>query len=131
MATSYHCLFDCNNTIEENDSTLPSSFSFQTQSRQNTQENNNKKKPRERRELTFKLSLYPLTFGSASTLLFQTLSSFQTKKKNKEKKNHREEKKCKEGRELSFKLLLYPFTFGCRFYPSISNAFSWHLLLLK
>jgi hypothetical protein len=39
-------------------------------------------------------------------------------------------KKPREGRELIFKLSLCPFTFGSRFYPSISNAFSWHLLLL-
>ncbi len=39
--------------------------------------------------------------------------------------------KPKKGRELTFKLLLYLFTFGSRFYPSISNAFSWHLFLFK
>jgi len=36
-----------------------------------------------------------------------------------------------EGKEFTFKLPLYLLTFGSRFCPSISNAFSWHLFLLK
>jgi hypothetical protein len=47
-------------------------------------------------------------------------SSFQAK-----------EKKCREEKELSFKLSLYLLIFGSRFCPFVSNAFSWHLLLLK
>ncbi len=136
MATSYHRLFHCNITTSKDDGTLPSSSSYQTQNTQNTQKNNKKKKPRKGRELTFKLSLCPFIFGSHFYLSVSNVFSWhllllkQEKQKNKEK-NHREEKKCKEERELSFKLLLCPFTFGSRFYPFVSNTFSWHLLLFK
>jgi hypothetical protein len=48
------------------------------------------KKPKERKELTFKFPLCLVTFGSASTLLFQTFSPsifFFFSIKRKEKKN--------------------------------------------
>jgi len=68
-----HCLLLlCNTTIKEDDNTLLSSSFFQTQRRQNTQENN-PKKPREGRELTFKLSLCLFTLAPVFTLLFQML----------------------------------------------------------
>jgi len=69
----------------------------------------------------------------ASIHLFQTLSLgiFFFSSKRKEKKNHGEKKKCNERKELSFKLPLCPLIFGSRFYPSVSNTFFWHLLLLK
>jgi hypothetical protein len=58
---------------------------------------------KERRELSIKLPLCPLTFGSyfyppTSTLLFQTLSFsiFFFSSRRKEKKNHREEKNAKK-----------------------------------
>jgi hypothetical protein len=53
--------------------------------------------------------------------------------KHKEDKTHKKttKKKPREGKELTFKLLLYPLTFGSRFYPSISNASSWHIFLFK
>jgi hypothetical protein len=76
----------------------------------------------------FWLSLLPFCFKR----FLLASSSSQARKINKQrKKNHREEKKCKKRRKLSFKLLLCPFTFGSRFYPFVSNTFSWHLLLLK
>jgi hypothetical protein len=62
MATSYCHLFRCN-IVEEDDYTLPSSYSSETQRRQNMQENN-KKKPREGKEITLKLLLHPFIFGS-------------------------------------------------------------------
>jgi hypothetical protein len=122
-------------------------FSRKTQRKRNLKKEN---KCREGKEISFKLSLYPLIFGSrfcplTSSLLFQTffhgIFFFSSKKKNKEE-NHREEKKCKEGRELrerkelTFKLSLCPLTFGFCFYPHV-YAFSfqalspWHLFLLK
>jgi hypothetical protein len=89
-----------------------------------------KKKPKRRRELTFKLLLYPITFGScfcppAFALSFQVLSLgifffSRGKKKHthtKKKKCHREEKICREGRELTFKFSLCLFTFGSHFCP--------------
>jgi hypothetical protein len=85
-----------------------------------------KKKPKEERELTFKLSFCLLTFGShfclpVFVLPFHVLSlgifflSSSRKKKHKKKKNHREEKTCKEGKELTFKLLFCLLTFDSRF----------------
>jgi lipopolysaccharide export LptBFGC system permease protein LptF len=58
MVTSYRHLLRCNTTEEDNDA-LPLFSSSQTQRRKNTQENN-KRKPRERKEFTFKLPFYPL-----------------------------------------------------------------------
>jgi hypothetical protein len=53
--------------------------------------------------------------------------------KHKEDKTHKKTtiKKPREGRELTLKLPLCPLTFGFCFYISISNAFSWDLILLK
>jgi len=93
------------------------------------------KKPKERKELTFKLSLCPLTFGSCVcppifAFLFQVLSlgiflfSSRRGKKNIKKKNQKEENICREGKELTFKLLLYPFTFGsCFCLPTFALLF--------
>jgi hypothetical protein len=89
-----------------------------------------KKKPREGRELTFKLSFCLLTFGSRFYFLFQTFSPriffFSSRKKNKEKKNHREKRNVEKGRSLpssscyafSFlapisTLLFFPFRLKC------------------
>ncbi len=70
------------------------------------------KKCKEGRELTFKLSLYPLTLAPAFGLLFLPycfkcfllgicfFSSKRKEKKHKEKKHHRKEKKFREGRSL-------------------------------
>jgi hypothetical protein len=52
-------------------------------------------------------------------------------KEDKTQTKKRITKKLIEGRELTFKLLLFPLTFGAHFHPSISNTFSWHLLLFK
>jgi len=82
-----------------------------------------KKKPRKKKEPTFKFQLCPLIFGSrfypfvSNAFSWHLLLFKQKKRKKKEKKNHRKEKKCKEGRELSFKLPFYPFIFGSRFCP--------------
>jgi hypothetical protein len=46
-------------------------------------------------------------------------------------KKTKKQKKPRERKELIFKLSLCPLTFGSRFYPFISNDFSWHLLLPK
>jgi hypothetical protein len=68
-----HCLLHCNNTIEENDDTLPLSSSFQTQKKNKTKHTKKsktkKKKQREGRELTFKLPLLPFRFKDISALL--------------------------------------------------------------
>jgi hypothetical protein len=80
-----------------------------------------KKKPREGRELTFKLPMCPLTF--AFLLLHFRFKRFflaSSSSQIKEKKNHREEKKCKEGRELTFNLSFCPLIFGSYFYPLAS-----------
>jgi hypothetical protein len=67
MAHCRRLLLLCNTITKEDNGTLPSPSSFQTQRRQNTQKNN-KKIPREGRELTFKIPFCPLTFGSRSYL---------------------------------------------------------------
>ncbi len=79
---------------------LLASSSFQAkEKKKNTKEKKtiNKKKCKEGKELTFKLPLYPLIFGSyfypsVSTLSFQALSLgiffFSNKRKKKLKKNH-------------------------------------------
>jgi hypothetical protein len=59
--------------------------------------------------------------------LFFLCNSTTKKTKHTRKKP---KKKPREGRELTFKLSLYPLTFGFRFYPFVSNTFSWHLLFL-
>jgi hypothetical protein len=51
--------------------------------------------------------------------------------KPKEDKTHKKTIKKNQEKVITFKLLLCPFTFGSRFYPSISNAFCWHLFLFK
>jgi hypothetical protein len=68
-----------------------------------------------------------ITKGDNSTLL--SSSSFQTQRRQNNKKTTK--KKPRKGRELTFKLPFYPFIFGSHFYLSVSNAFSWHLFLLK
>jgi hypothetical protein len=144
MVRSCHRFLYYNNTTKENDGTLSLSFSSKTQKRKNTKKNK-KKKPRDAKELTFKLPLCPFTFGSryafsllapASAFLFLHFyfkcfflasSSFQVEKK----KNYRKEKICRRRKELTFKLSLCPFTFGSRFCTFVSSVFSLHLLLLK
>jgi hypothetical protein len=121
MATSCHRLLCYNSTIEEDDNTLPSSFSFQTQRRQNTQKNN-KKNQEKGRSLPSNSRFYPFVSNTFSWHLF--LLKQNKRKQNKGKKNHNEKKNCRERRELSFKLLLYPLTFGSCFYPFVSNTFS-------
>ncbi len=72
------------------------------------------KKCREGRELTFKLPLCPLTFGSyfyplTFDLLFQAFSPnifFFSNINNLKKNTHKKGKKCKEGKALTFLLLL-------------------------
>jgi hypothetical protein len=95
-----------------------------------------KKKCKEGRELSFKLSFCLLTFGSCfyppiSALLFQMLSLdiFFFSSRRKEKKNHREEKKCREGKEFSFKLSLCPLTFGSHFCLHVFALLFQHFLL--
>jgi hypothetical protein len=114
-----------------------SSLTQHHRKRQNTQKNNkNKTKRREGTYLQaptlpshFWLSFLPFCFERS--LLTSSSSQLEEKKKKQRKKNHREEK---EGVFLQafalfshFLLLLLPF----HFYPSISNAFSWHLFFLK
>jgi hypothetical protein len=124
MATSYHNLLHCNSTTKEDDSTLPSSSSFQTQKRQNTQENNPKKiKRREGAYLQafvlpshFWLPLLPFYFKH---FLLASSSSQAKKKKKKTKK-----KKCRKRKALSFKLPLYPLNFGsCFSLPTFALMF--------
>jgi preprotein translocase subunit YajC len=86
-----------------------------------------------RRELTFKLPLYPLIFGSyfyplTFALPFQVLSLgiFFFSSKRKEKKTTKKKKKyiCREGRELTFKLSLYPHIFdSCSCPPTFALLF--------
>jgi len=87
MAISYHCLFQCNNTKKENNDTLPLSSSFQTQKKQNTQENNKKNQMKGKSlPLSSHSAFSLLTFASA--FLFQMLSLgiffFSSKKKKKQ-----------------------------------------------
>jgi hypothetical protein len=69
-----------------------------------------KKKPRQGRELTFKLPLYLFTFGSCFypyvPNVFPGIFFFSIFFK-----------KCRERKELSFKFPLYPFIFGSYFCP--------------
>jgi hypothetical protein len=58
-----------------------------------------------------------------------SFSSSQTQRRQNTKENNK--KKPREGKELTFKLPFYLFTFGFRFYPFVSNTFSWHLFLLE
>jgi hypothetical protein len=97
------------------------------------------KKCRERKELSFKLLLCPLTLcfcfcPLASTLLFQTFSpgifffSSRRRKKNKEKKTI-EKKKLQRREGGSLQALVLPFYFWLPFLPSCfclftSNTFS-------
>jgi len=115
--------------------------SFQAKEKKTQRKKNHREEKicREGKELTFKLPLYPLTFGScfcplAFALPFQTFflgifffSSRRKDKKHKEKKNRRKEKKCRERRELTFKLSLYPLIFGSCFYP-LAFALSFQVL---
>jgi hypothetical protein len=71
--THYHRFFLLKHRRKGDGSKLPSSFSSQTQRRQNTQKNN-KKKPIERKELTFFLSL--LHLGWNTPLAFSSPWSF-------------------------------------------------------
>jgi preprotein translocase subunit YajC len=126
----------------------PGIFFFSNIRKKKTQRKKNhieEKKCKEGRELTFKLPLYPLIFGSwlcllVSAFLFQTFSFsiFFFSNKRKRKKKHREEKKCRKGKELTFKLSLWLLIFGSCFCPPTFALsfqtffpFSWHLLLLK
>jgi hypothetical protein len=112
MATSCHPLLGYNNTIEKDDDTVPSSFSLLQHHHRRRQRhtaivfffsNTNKtkhtrkqqpKKPREWRELTFKLSLCLLTFGSRFYLFVSnTFSWHLLLLKQKEKKKNIEMKK--------------------------------------
>jgi hypothetical protein len=100
MATSCHHLFCCYTSTEEYDGTLPLSSSSQTQRRQNTKKNQ-QKKPTKGRELTFKLPLCPFTFGSrfcplAFALPFQVLYWHIFLLKQKKKKTHIEKKNIKK-----------------------------------
>jgi hypothetical protein len=63
MAHYHYFLLLCDTAIKENDDTLPSPSSSQTQRRQNTLKTT-KQKPKKMRELTFKLLFCPFTFGS-------------------------------------------------------------------
>jgi hypothetical protein len=58
-----------------------------------------------------------------------SFSSSQTQRRQNTKENNK--KKPRERKELTFKLLFYLLTFGFRFYPFVSNTFSWHLFLLE
>jgi preprotein translocase subunit YajC len=86
-------------------------FFFQAEKKPQRKKNHKKEKIcKEGRELTFKLLLCPLTFGSCFCLfvfafLFQVLSPgiffFLSKRKEKEKKKtHREKKNAEKGRSL-------------------------------
>ncbi len=144
MTTSCHCLFRCNNTIEENDDMLPLSSSFlqhhhrrrrwhivviffflNTKKIKHTRKEHKKTKRREGAYL--QAPTLPSLLAATFTLLFQTffhdIFFFSNKRKEKQKqrkKNHRKENKCRERRELSFKLALCLLTFGSHFCPSVS-----------
>jgi hypothetical protein len=83
----------------------PGIFFFSSRRKEKKKNHREKKKCREGKELSFKLSLCPLTFGSCFypptfALLFQTFSPgiffFSIIKKKKKKKGQKEEKKCRE-----------------------------------
>jgi hypothetical protein len=87
--------------------------SSQTQKRQNIQEKQQKKKPRERKELTFKLSLCPPIFGSClypsiSSVFSLASSSSQIEKKNR-KTIEKKEMQRREGTFLQTLTLLFHF----------------------
>jgi hypothetical protein len=118
MTTSYCCIFCLNTTKEEgNGNKLPPRFSLQQHH------------IRKQRHIVIILFFYAIAPSKKTTSHFRHLLLF----KHKEDKTHKKttKRKPKEGRELTFKLPLCFLTFGSRFYPSVSNAFSWHLLLLK
>ncbi len=80
----------------------------------------------QRKELFFKLPLYPLTFGShfcpsVSNAFFWHLLLFQQKKIKKTKKIKPQRRKKMQRREGAFKLSLCPFTFGSHFCPPASD----------
>jgi hypothetical protein len=107
MTTHYRAIVFFLNTEKK---TTVSSFSSQTQIRQDTQKNNQKNKPRDEREFTFKLPLCPLTFGSCfcfpllhfyfKCFLLTSFFSNERKKKHKEKKTIKKKKYAKKGGNL-------------------------------
>jgi hypothetical protein len=97
----------------------PLLFSNRRKKKQKKKNHREEKKCREGRELSFELSLCPLTFGSpfcppVSLSSFQALFSWhlfflkqKKKKKNtKKKKAIEKNKKCKKGKELTFLISL-------------------------
>jgi hypothetical protein len=116
---------------------LPSS-SFQVVRKKKHKKKKKRRKEKtceERRELTFKLLLCPLTFDSRFCFLvlhfhfkcfILTSSFYQVEGK---KKNHKEKKKCKKREGAYLQALVLPFHFWLSFLPShfctfISSAFS-------
>jgi len=109
-----------NSTIEEDNNTLPSSFSFQTQRRQNTQKNN-KKNQEKGRSLPSSSCFYPFVSNTFSWHLL--LLKQNKRKQNKGKKNHNEKKIVEKGGSF-LSSSCFTFTFGSCFYPFVSNTFS-------
>ncbi len=116
-------------------------FFFLKHKEDKTHKKTTKKKPKEGKELTFKLPFCLLTFGShfcllVFALLFHVLSpgifffSSSKKKKTIEKKKH-----VKKGRSLPsssyFALSLLTLAFAFLFYIFISSVLSWHLFFIK
>jgi preprotein translocase subunit YajC len=101
-----------------------------------------KKKCKEGKKFSFKLPLYLLTFGShfcppTFALLFQTLSlgifffSNRRRKKKQKKKTIEKKKNVEKGRSFPLSSRFAFSLLPSRFCPSVSNTFSYHLLLLK
>jgi hypothetical protein len=113
-------------------------FSNTKKTKDQKKKKNKKKKPKERKELTFKLPLYPLTFGyrfHPSVLLSPTIFFFSSRRKKKQRKKTIEKNRNVEkgGRfpsssyyvlsllGLAFALPFLPFCFK-RFFLAFSSS---------